>query len=194
MHNPPLASTSPRSPSLRPRPIPAAVRSACQAMVHDGIGFIDAAKANGLKPDTMRRWLHRPEVVGLLRRERAAFRAAVCAANEAVLASIRDEREGNQMARVHAIRTLEGLDAEAGSRQPGAVTPGVTINIIPASPSRELVDVGSFRPALASVLGAQGVTIDARLPRHDAAGQRIDEQGRKVDQDGNPIFQPSKSW
>jgi hypothetical protein len=176
MHNPPLASTGSRSPTARLQPIPAAVRSACQAMVHDGIGFIDAAKANGLKPDTMRRWLHRPEVVGLLRRERAAFRAAVCAANEAVLASIRDEREGNQMARVHAIRTLENLDEGAAARSPGTPSPGVTIRIVnqvavspePSAPSRLLPSV---------LIDAQPAPAE---PRRDAAGHLLDADGERM--------------
>jgi hypothetical protein len=181
MHNPPLASTGSRSPTARPRPIPAAVRSACQAMVHDGIGFIDAAKANGLKPDTMRRWLHRSEVVGLLRRERAAFRVAICAANEAVLASIRDDRDGNQMARVHAVKTLEGLDAEAVARQPGAATPGVVINILPA-PTPPVVDVTPPR----SIPVPQCV-LDAQRP------PGIDHEPLPAKADPT-IFRPRREW
>jgi hypothetical protein len=58
-------------------------------MIHEGCDLVVAAQASGLRPDTMRRWLHRPELVGFLRRERAAFRQAICAGNEAVLAEIR---------------------------------------------------------------------------------------------------------
>jgi hypothetical protein len=55
----------------------------------------------------MRRWLGRAECISFLRKERARFRTFICAQNEAVLAQIPDDREGNQMARVHAIKTLE---------------------------------------------------------------------------------------
>jgi hypothetical protein len=172
----PLACSAPRSPTERPKPIPAAVRQACVTMVHEGITFVAAAALHGLKPDRLRRALHRPEVILLLRRERAAFRAAVCAANEAVLASIRDEREGNQMARVHAIRTLEGLDEGAVARLPGSPSPGVTIRIVnqvavspePSAPSRVLPSV---------MIDAQPAPAG---PRRDAAGNLLDKWGNRM--------------
>ena len=99
-------------------------------MVENGADFISAAKSNGLQPQTMRRWLGRAECIAFLRKERARFRATICAQNEAVLAEIRDDRDGNQMARVHAIKTLEQLDEDASLRRTGELpTPGVTIVI-----------------------------------------------------------------
>jgi hypothetical protein len=158
-------------------------------MVYDGLDFVTAGKANGIKPDHARRWMHRPEVIGLLRKERAALRAALCAANERVLADIRDTSE-NAMARVHSIKTLENLDEDAAARQPGQVSPGITIRIInQTAVAPPLVDV---TPAPVEVIPVPR-TIDHE-PGRDAAGNRIDAQGRKVDQDGNPIFQPSKPW
>jgi hypothetical protein len=116
-------------------------------MIYEGVDFVTAGRANGIQPDHARRWMHRPELTAFLRRERAVFRQAVCAQNEAVLASIRDERDGNQMARVAAVKCLEGLDAEAAARQPGSPSPGVTIRILnQVAVAPPLVD-GGFRPA-----------------------------------------------
>jgi hypothetical protein len=58
-------------------------------MIHQGIAFTEAARRNDIKPDTLRRHLHRIETIGFIRRERAAFRAALCSANEFYLAEIR---------------------------------------------------------------------------------------------------------
>lgn len=136
----PVAASGARSPE-RSRRIPKAVRSACLMMIHEAVDFITAAKANGIKPDTMRRWLHRPEVVSLIRRERAAFRMALCAANEAVLAQIRDKGE-NAMARVRAVQVLEGIeDSEIAKPGNGAQTPGITIrvvNVVQDQPARTI--------------------------------------------------------
>jgi hypothetical protein len=133
----PVAASGSRSPAERSRRIPQPVRAACVMMVEEAVDFVAAAKANNLRPDTMRRWLHRPEVISFLRRERAAFRQAVCAPNEAVLAQIRDNKEGNQMARVHAIKTLEQLEEEASARR-GSIdrpSPGVVIHIVHNTPA-----------------------------------------------------------
>ena len=110
--------------------LPEGVKLAIIEMVENGADFISAAKSNGLQPQTMRRWLGRAECIAFLRKERARFRATICAQNEAVLAEIRDDRDGNQMARVHAIKTLEQLDEDASLRRTGELpTPGVTIVI-----------------------------------------------------------------
>jgi hypothetical protein len=77
----------------------------------------------------MRRHLNTPQVVAFIRKQRSAFRAAVCSGNEFVLQEIRDNAE-NAMARVRAVQVLEGLDEEASLRRPGEVTaPGITIVI-----------------------------------------------------------------
>jgi hypothetical protein len=119
------------------------VRSTCLMMIHEATDFITAAKANGLKPDTMRRWLHRPEVIALIRRERAAFRLAICAANESVLAQIRDKRDGNQMARVRAVQVLEGIE-DSTVKSSNAPSPGVTVrivNVVAPSAQSPIVDI-----------------------------------------------------
>jgi hypothetical protein len=130
----------------RPAPIPKSVKLALVLMVRGlpdnpdapPLDFISAAKLAGVAPDRMRRWLDRAEVLRFLRAERKAWRAALCAANESVLAAIRDRGE-NAMARVQAIKTLELLDEESTERSRGAITtPGLVIVVeapkVPALP------------------------------------------------------------
>jgi len=133
MFGTPIAASR-REPARAVR-LPEGVRLAIIEMVETGADFINAAKSNGLQPQTMRRWLGRAECIRFLRKERARFRATVCAQNEAILAQIRDDCDGNQMARVHAIKTLEQLDEDASLRRSGELpTPGVTIRIVNVVP------------------------------------------------------------
>ena len=86
---PPLTSSASRD-LKRPRPIPKKVGAAIVMMVRGlpddedqrPLSFIAAAKAAGIGPDTMRRYLDRPEVIVMLRRERRAYREALCGGNE----------------------------------------------------------------------------------------------------------------
>ena len=94
-----------------------------------------------MRPDTLRRWLLRPEVVGLVLRERAAKRLALCARNETILAGIA-ARGSNEMARVNAVKALEQLDEQApSSRAANLPTPGVTIRIVNVSSPPAPIDV-----------------------------------------------------
>ena len=130
----------------RPEPVRAArvpekVRLAITTMVEEGEDFISAGKRHGVTAQMMRRWLGRAECISFLRKERARFRATVCAQNEAVLVSIRDTSDGgNQMARVHAVRTLEQLADNEVARPSNAQTPGVVLKIVNVTPA-PIVDV-----------------------------------------------------
>jgi hypothetical protein len=149
MFGTPVAASR-REPARTVR-VPEGVKRAIIEMVETGVDFISAAKSNGLQPQTMRRWLGRAECISFLRRERARFRATICAQNEFTLAQIRDDYDGNQMARVHAIKTLEQLDEDAPLRRSGELpTPGVTIRIVNATsvPDRRIVDVTPDTKAL----------------------------------------------
>ena len=122
-------AASRREPARAVR-LPEGVKRAIIEMVETGADFISAAKSNGVQAQAMRRWLGRAECITFLRNERARFRQSVCAQNEFTLAQIRDDCDGNQMARVHAIKTLEQLDEDASLRRTGELpTPGVTIVI-----------------------------------------------------------------
>ena len=135
--NPPLTASGPRALKC-PRPLARNVREAVGFMVWGRVddpegrplNFVDAARAAGVKPDVMRRWLDRPEVHSLLRAERKAFRATLCAGNEGALRRVRDTA-ANPMAVVASVRALDQMQAEEeGRAPPGAAAPGVTINIV----------------------------------------------------------------
>ncbi len=140
MFGTPIAAS--RRELVRAVRLPEGVKRAVLLMVEEGLDFISAAKQVGLQPQAMRRWLGRAECIKFLRNERSRFRQSVCAQNEAVLAQIRDDREGNQMARVHAVRVLERLDEHETMRRPGDMqTPGVTIRIVNVAAQPAPIDV-----------------------------------------------------
>jgi hypothetical protein len=146
MHGTPIAASR-RQPARAVRP-PEGVKRAIIEMVETGIDFISAAKQHGVQPQAMRRWLGRAECISFLRKARARFRATVCAQNEAILAQIRDDREGNQMARVAAIKTLEGLEESELAKPSNSLSPGITIKIIHPPPQPAPIDVTPKPPPL----------------------------------------------
>jgi hypothetical protein len=153
----PFATSSGRDLTDKPRRIPKSVQLACLDMIHRGIDFVEAARANGIKPDTLRRHLHRIETIGFIRRERQVLRTALCSSNEHYLALIRNSSE-NAMARTKAIALLEAIDDEARARpaRSGEVpSPGVVLNIVtyqtpppavvsrqPEPPALQITDAG----------------------------------------------------
>lgn len=132
----PFAASGPREPTQRPRQIPQAVRAAALQMIYEGCDLVVAAEASGLRVDTLRRWLHRPELVSLIRRERAAFRQAICSGNELALKKVRDGSP-NAMA---VFRALDQLQGDDGGRADG-VSPGITLRIIAAPQPAQPIDV-----------------------------------------------------
>jgi len=147
--NYPLASAGPREPTTRPRPIPKVVKDACLLMIYgdpadeDGapVDFISAAKAVGMQPQTLRRYLTRPQVVAFLRAERRAFREAICAGNEAALRLVRDgDAHSNPMARIQAVRTLEGLEERDPVARPSS-SAGITIRFVHAPEKPPVIDI-----------------------------------------------------
>ena len=109
-------------------------------MIHQGIDFVAVARANHLKPDTLRRHLSRGETLAFIRRERAAFRAALCSNNEYYLAEIR-ANSANAMAQTKAISLLEQIDDQAIDRPSRDVTPGITIRVLNIAPQPQPVDL-----------------------------------------------------
>ena len=136
----PFAASSPRELSEKPRRIPKNVQLACLDMIHQGIDFVAVARANHLKPDTLRRHLSRGETLAFIRRERAAFRAALCSNNEYYLAEIR-ANSANAMAQTKAISLLEQIDDQAIDRPSRDVTPGITIRVLNIAPQPQPVDL-----------------------------------------------------
>jgi hypothetical protein len=142
-------AASPHQEPDRTRRVPESVKAACLMMIEQGVDFIVAAKANGLKPDSMRRYLNTPQVVSLIRKQRSAFRAAVCSGNEFVLQEIRDTAE-NSMARVRAIQVLEGLDEVASMQRPGEPgdARGIVIRVVNIVPPAAPIETPSAAPRI----------------------------------------------
>ncbi|WP_316228636.1 hypothetical protein [Bradyrhizobium sp. SZCCHNR1045] len=152
MHDRPVTAAG--QGQKRPQPIPAKVKDALRLMVYGKLDddeckpldFIAAAKECDIKPDQMRRYLDRPNVRAFLMAERRAFRAAICAGNEAALLDVRDNAK-NGLARIGAVRALEGMEiADAEVHAPGRQQlPGLTVVLnvpgLPSSPQPPALDV-----------------------------------------------------
>ncbi|MFY9771030.1 MAG: hypothetical protein WAK67_22915 [Xanthobacteraceae bacterium] len=166
----------------RPKPIPGKVKEACLAMIYGRpddaeagpLDFVQAAKVAGIRPNILRKWLHKPTVVAFIRRERSAFRTAICAANEFALRKVRDE-SANGMSVVASVRALQDLDETEVAHSRGTQqTPGIVIVI---SPPRE-----NIAPEPVTVIDATPLP---KPERFDADGYRTDEHGR-------PVFDPAR--
>jgi hypothetical protein len=135
----PILTAGSRAPR-RPTRIPPAVRLACQYLVEgrpgdEGaaprqLGFVEAARLAGMKPETMRRWLLEPAVRSLVKAKRAAVLESICAGNPLALAVVRD-RSANDMAKVRAAVALEDMNnAIDVTRQPSGGGRAFQINIV----------------------------------------------------------------
>jgi hypothetical protein len=110
-------------------------------MVNDGLDLVATSQLDGMRPATLRGWLHRPEAVALVRSERKAYRLSIICGTEHALADVRDNAENSQ-ARVNAAKAIVEIDRDehthshAGERS----SPGVSIRILnvttmPTAPS-----------------------------------------------------------
>jgi hypothetical protein len=151
----PFAASS-REPKEREREIPSRVRRACELMIEEGIDRVAAAERVGMRPDSLRRWLHQRKVLTFLRQGHDHHLATLCAANPTKLAEIRDSSP-NWTSRVQAIRTMEGMGEEVSLRRPGEVpSPGVVLNIVTvAAPAQPVspVDITSAKVPLVDAGG-----------------------------------------
>jgi transposase-like protein len=128
---PPVAASGKREPERAVRRIPAKVRACVVSMVTENLDLVAASRLHDVRPATMRTWLHRPEIAALVRKERQAYRLAISCGTEAALVDIRDNREGNQMARVAAAKAIVEIDRDEYAR-PAAdrVSPGITLKFV----------------------------------------------------------------
>ena len=142
----PVGASGAREPERAARRIPSKVRACVIDMISEGIGFIEAAQRHGMRPATMREWLHRPECAALVRSERKAYRLAISCGTERALADVRDNSINSQ-ARVNAARAIVEIDnnENAHPHADERASPGVSIRILhvttaPTGPS-SFVDV-----------------------------------------------------
>jgi hypothetical protein len=128
---PPVAASGAREPERAARRIPSKVRACVVSMVTENLDLVAASQLHGLRPATIRTWLHRPEIAALVRAERKAYRLAISCGTERSLVEVRDNREGNQMARVAAAKAIVEIDRDEYAR-PAAdrASPGITLKFV----------------------------------------------------------------
>jgi hypothetical protein len=157
--NYPVAASGERPPK-RARPLSAGVKAAVNALVwgvegDDGrspVTLGEAAAEGAMRPDTLRRYLHRLDVRALIADEKKAFLAWATSANARALMDIRDT-SANDAARVRAVLALEELETPRDGKGVSvtvnnnavAFKPGYIIKLREppaASPEREALPAG----------------------------------------------------
>lgn len=116
------------------------LRRAVDAMVWEGAKRPQAAETAGLTDHSLRQALRRPHVLAFYHAELKVLRESERARNIHALADVRDGT--NAMARVNAVRALEGMSDETQARSTGCVSlPGLTIQIInaPGAPAPKAI-------------------------------------------------------
>jgi hypothetical protein len=112
-------------------------------MVTENLDLVAASQLHGVRAASLRAWLHRPETAQLVRAERKAYRLAISCGTEKALVEVRDNREGNQMARVAAAKAIVEIDRDEYARPAGdRVSPGITLKFVtyaaPATPAQSI--------------------------------------------------------
>jgi hypothetical protein len=100
-------------------------------MVTENLDLVAASQLHGVRAASLRAWLHRPEIAQLVRAERKADRLAISCGTEKALVEVRDNREGNQMARVAAAKAIVEIDRDEYARPTAdRVSPGITLKFV----------------------------------------------------------------
>jgi hypothetical protein len=136
----------------RPRGLTRAIKTAIDGIMFDRRTRAEACERAGISERALYLGLQKVEVATYWNRQVDVLRRGELAANVHALTDVRDNREGNQAARVAAVRTLHDLEAAAIARPPANVTPGLVISIVTTPAPRAMVDVTSrplpvFRPS-----------------------------------------------
>lgn len=122
-------------------------REFAEILMREGLTLEQAAERVGVKRDTAAQWLRMASVLEVMEAERKAVLAGERGRNIAALAEIRSESK-NAMARVAAVRELEGMAADAGlSKTAHNERPGYVI-AIPQHLMERLQAAGGAMPKL----------------------------------------------
>jgi len=117
----------------KPGQVTGRLRQACDLMVYNGLSWDKAAVQAGLTVRSMRLAMERPHVLRYLKDSRQVFRVAACSSNILKLVELRDSSP-NAMARVQAIKALEGIEDESPGTASRHTMPGLLIIIEHAKP------------------------------------------------------------
>jgi hypothetical protein len=113
-----------------PRRVTGKLRKACMLLVHKGLTWQEAAQQTRYRASSMIYALNQSHVRAFIREQRDVLRTSMSGRNILVLAEVRDQTD-NQMARVAAIKVLEGEAEQAlgNKANGGGQLPGFTILI-----------------------------------------------------------------
>jgi hypothetical protein len=126
--------------------ITARVREAVSLMVWEGLKRDDAAKAVGLKPNSLYVAMRKPDVKSLYLAECESFRLSGKARRLHRLEEIAAS-DKNLNAAVAAIRVAESLEPDPGLRSGMVTTPGLIIQIVDGPRVRPAAPVIDVEPA-----------------------------------------------
>ena len=127
----PVAASGSREPERAARRIPSKVRACVVSMVTENLDLVAASQLHGVRPASLRMWLHRPEIAALVRAERKAYRLAISCGIERALLEVMENREGNQMARVASAKAICEIDRdEYAWPVADRVSPGITLKFV----------------------------------------------------------------
>jgi hypothetical protein len=117
----------------KPGQVTGRLKLACDLMVYSGLSWDKAALQAGLTVRSMRLAMERPHVLRYLRDNREVFRVAACSSNILKLVELRDSSP-NAMARVQAIKALEGIEDESTRTAGRQTVPGLVVVIQQSTP------------------------------------------------------------
>jgi hypothetical protein len=149
----PIAAAGDRQPKRAP-PLAAGVKAAVKALVW-GIDsdegrrpatLAEAAAAESMRPDTLRRYLHRLDMRALIVDEKKGFLAWATSANAQALTNIRDT-SANDAARVRAVLALEELETPRDGRSVSVVV-NTAVGLAPIKPGYVVRLPPDLMPAL----------------------------------------------
>lgn len=105
------------------------LRKVISLMVHEGMEMDKAARAANTSTRAIRKALERPHVLAYVKRTKEVFRASISSQNIFHAAKIRN-KSGNAMAKLGAIKLLEGMSDEPNVTGTRSQAPGVVVVVV----------------------------------------------------------------
>jgi hypothetical protein len=122
----------PATPLNKPKrawKVPAKQQVALKAIIWEGQELDEAAATAGLTTHALRCALAKPQVIAWMKAEREVLRAYVSAQNIHHAREMRN-KSGNAMAKLGAMRFIEGIDEQHARGSGPSASPGVTIRVV----------------------------------------------------------------
>jgi hypothetical protein len=159
----------------RPGRVTGRLKTAIDLVVQEGLDPYEAAAKVGMHARSMRLALNRRHVLTYLRQAREVLRATASAQNIHYAIAMR-AGSTNEMARLGAMKFIEGDDAEIQQRRGSISSPGLVIQIVQSPVQKPVIDA---RPELVEPAPVE--------PPRNVWVNGVDEPV-----DGAPIFKPPR--